>query len=189
MSGTNNGNALWIGGGVSLLVIAAVLWSAREDARKDYESSRPDVGAVSAAGGGWQTRSITDPMGGAGGKIVCTVSTNSLVLPWPYGDIRAELCFRRTERQGFDAMLQVQPDAVVVCHPGRCPITVRVDDGAMRSYDGRDTLGGSSNLVFFENPSRLQRALASSKLVRMELTLLDYGPVVFVFSTANLPPI
>lgn len=189
MSGSSNHEAFWVIGGAGLAIVAIILWSAREDARRDYEQSRPAAAAPAPSPSGWRTRPITDPMGGAGGQIACTLSTNSIALQWPYGEVRAEVCFRRTARQGFDAMIQIQPDAIIVCHTNNCPIEVRIDEGPIRTYAGADTTSGSSNLAFFENPTRLQRAMAGSNRAKIELTIHDHGPAVFSFATADMPAI
>ena len=192
MAGPVSNTRFWLTAAGVAALVGGLLWLAREDGRREYEAERPERATLSAVGAiptGWQARVLEDPMTGEQGRVACTASDNSVDLGWPYGLVRANLCIRRTAREGLDGYVRIMPDGIIVCHTNDCGLTLRVDDGPLQTFSAVDAADGSSDIVFVENPRRLQRALTGSTTARVEVELHDFGRAVFRFQTRETPAI
>lgn len=184
---SNAGRSVAIIGAVSAVLIGAVLLTAREHGRRLYIQESASTSPTPPAG--WRNKTVADPMSNTPVQLACTFSNNVVELPWPYGKVRAELCFRRSERHGLDAFVEVTPKAIIICRADGCRIGVRSGESAMTPLNGSEPVSGAPNIAFFDSPGRLRRTLHGSHYARIELTFLDYGAAVFWFDTDGGPTI
>lgn len=137
----------------------------------------------------WQVTMPVDPMSGKGVKIAELRSENSFRFAFPYeGDTFARLVARRPEGGAIDLFVAIDRGQIL-CHPGSCPVRLRLDDGKAVTVQGTPTADHDSKIVFLPQSSAWWGRIRKAKILRVELTIFQNGSPVYEFRVANAPGI
>jgi TonB family protein len=135
----------------------------------------------------WSYTEDKDEMTDRVTRTACVVSTNQVMLDWPYGNVRAELCLRNSPRFGRDAYVRLLGDGQVLCRSyDGCTVSVRFDDKTAQRYSAVTASDGSSNIFFITNRSRLEGGLLGANLTRVAAEFYQAGVQTMEFDTAGL---
>jgi hypothetical protein len=151
--------------------------------------SIPDINTASAPADApttaWKYHTESDNMGRTK-TFACTTSTNEITQSFPYHDSSAELCLRRSSKDGLDAYVQLDGNGQILCGIESCSIPIKFDGGAIQRFPGVGAADNSSDVIFINSTSRFISTLRRSKRTVIELRLYQNGDQDVVFDTAGL---
>jgi hypothetical protein len=151
--------------------------------------STPDTNTASAPtdtpASAWKYHTESDNMGRTK-TFACTTSTNEVTQSFPYHDSSAELCLRRSSKDGLDAYIQLDGNGQILCGIDSCAIPIKFDGGAIQHFPGVGAADNSSDVIFINSTSRFISTLRRSKRTVIELRLYQNGDQDVVFDTAGL---
>lgn len=127
---------------------------------------------------------------------LATTATAHYFRPGPNGNLVkfASLLVRKHPRWGTDVMLGVytsgKPVALVCTLPEQqdnCTVLVKFDNSPAKTYATNISESGSPNLLFIDDHPQFIQRLQASKLVKIEVLVVNYGSTVLTFETAGFP--
>ena len=149
---------------------------ANEAGANSVEQQRPE----------WRYSSQNDPMNDRPTRTACVWSTNEVVLDFPYGNTRAELCLRDSPQYGRDAYVALEGNGQILCYSYRdCIVRVRFDDEEARTFPAVGPSDNSTNIVFIRNRDRLERGLRSAERTAIQIEFYQAGQQALIFPTAG----
>ena len=143
--------------------------------------------AAESIGKQWNYASREDGMSGKSWQIAWVESRNQFNFDFPYsGAQRATLTLRKHPRHGNDIIFQIEKGQIL-CHSfSGCPIRVRFDDDAPRTYNGTGPADNSSTSVFLPSYADLSQRISRAKRVRVEVNVYQEGSIQAEFDVEGL---
>lgn len=136
----------------------------------------------------WNYRSDEDAMSGKTSKSAQVVSTNSFEFEFPYqGSQHATLALRKHPRWGNDVVFSIE-NGQLLCSSYDCPIRVRFDDEAPRTYEGNEPADNSTETIFIPAFNTISSKLAKAKTVRVEANVYQQGVIQAEFNVEGFDP-
>jgi hypothetical protein len=137
-----------------------------------------------AAATGWNYTSRENAMGDGKTSEACVTSDNEVQLGWPYGNTKADLCLRNSKAFGKDAYVALHGDGQILCRSYEsCTLRIRYGDGKAQSISGIGASDNSTNIVFIQNRSSLERNLKTADKTAIEIEFYQAGRQALVFPT------
>lgn len=141
-------------------------------------------GGVQAPATGWSYTSTENAMGDGKTAEACVTSENEVRLDWPYGNTKADLCLRNSKAFGRDAYVALHGDGQILCRSYEsCTLRIRYGDGPAQSVSGIGASDNSTNIVFIQNRSALERNLKDADKTAIEVEFYQAGRQAIVFPT------
>ena len=134
----------------------------------------------------WTYSASTDAMNDAQTRTACVTSNNEVTQTFPYKDVDAQLCIRKSPRYGLDAYVQLNGDGQILCDIEGCSLHVRFDKGAAGSFPAVSAADNSTNIIFIRRTPALIEALKRSSTTVVEVRLYQNGDQDLRFDTAGL---
>lgn len=161
---------------------------AAEKAADDAEAAAASVvGGGSASAGGptsWSYTSTENAMGDGKTSEACITSENEVRLDWPYGNTKADLCLRNSKAFGRDAYVALHGDGQILCRSYEsCTLRIRYGDKPAQTISGIGASDNSTNIVFIQNRSSLERNLKGTDKTAIEIEFYQAGRQALVFPT------
>lgn len=139
----------------------------------------------------WRYTTSVDEMTDKATQLACVISTNDVQLSFPYKSVPARLCVRQSPEFGLDAYVTLVGDGQFICRSyDGCSVSVRFDKAAPSKFSATDAADGSSNIVFFQNASRLIAGLRGTEKTLVSATFYQAGVQTMEFNTKDFtwPP-
>lgn len=179
--------------------------SARLMAAKSLMSSHPGSAEASEAqtmlpileelyrteniGKQWAYTRAQDAMSGKASVQASVRSRNSFNLDFPYsGPQHATLVVRSHPRWGRDVIFRIERGQILCSSYSDCTVRVRFDDEAPRTLHGNEPADNSTEVVFLPGYADLVRRIGKAKVMRVEVTLHQQGPLVAEFDVEGFDP-
>lgn len=135
----------------------------------------------------WVYSNSSDPMADEQTERACVQSSNIIYLSPPYGETGARLCLRNSPQFGRDAYVSLNENGQILCRSYEsCSIRVRFDKTPAQTWSAIGPSDNSTDMIFIENRSDLERKLRSSKVTNVQLEFYQNGMQTFTFNTAGL---
>lgn len=134
----------------------------------------------------WNYGSTEDGMSGKMSRSAWVNSNNQFNFDFPYsGAQRATLTLRKHPRHGNDIIFEIEKGQIL-CSSYSCPIRVRFDDDAPRTYSGNEPADNSSTYVFLPSYADLSQRIARAKRMRIEVNVHHEGSLQAEFNVDGL---
>lgn len=144
--------------------------------------------AIENIGKQWRYASAEDGMSGKAQRNAYVTSTNTFQFDFPYnGTQRATLQIRKHPRYGNDVIFEIEKGQIL-CHSYSCPVRIRFDDGAPRTYTGNEPADNSSTYVFIPGFADLTQRIARAKRMRVEVNVYQQGAIQAEFDVEGFNP-
>jgi hypothetical protein len=134
----------------------------------------------------WTYSDNTDPMTSKVTKFACTTSTNEVQLTFPYHNVTAQLCIRKSARRGLDAYVQLNGDGQMLCDIEGCSLPIRFDSLPARRFPALESSDHSSNILFITRTASLVASLKKSTKATIEISFYQAGSQALEFPTDHL---
>ncbi len=142
--------------------------------------------ALEKVGKQWSYSSYEDGMTGKRSRSARVSSSNSFEFDFPYkGKQHATLEIRKHPRYGNSVIFEVEKGQIL-CSTYQCPVRVRFDDGAPRTYSGSEPADHSSMYVFIPGFGDLTQRMARAKRMRVEVNIYNQGALQAEFDVEGL---
>ncbi len=123
----------------------------------------------------WRYVSREDGMTGKAERNAFVTSSNSFQFGFPYqGAQHAILQVRKHPRYGSDVIFQIE-NGQILCSSYSCPVRIRFDEAAPRTYTGNEPADNSSTYVFIPGFADITRRMAHAKRMRVEVNIFQEG--------------
>ena len=133
----------------------------------------------------WEKDSTVNDMGEK--NIFYTLdATEKIHLDFPYQGGSTGSLIVRNKNGKLGAMFVIDNGQIDTDYDGTY-VRVKFDDEAPVKWSMGETADGSSDVLFFNNESKLVNKLKSSKKVVVEVPFFQNGNKQFVFNTSGLP--
>jgi hypothetical protein len=133
---------------------------------------------------GWRYTSTENAMGDGKISEACVTSENEVRLDWPYGNTKADLCLRNSKAYGRDAYVALHGDGQILCRSyDSCTLRIRYGDKPAQNISGIGASDNSTNIVFIQNRSSLERNLKGAERTAIEIEFYQAGRQALVFPT------
>jgi len=190
---------------VIALIISIAVYTHSSSSSSTATSSAPpdtqDVSAQTQSGSGeaampsastpqktsWTYSEETDDLTGKKTKFACTTSTNEARLDFPYHNVTAKLCIRKSVKFGLDAYVALDGDGQILCSSYEgCSVRTSFDKGPIKTFSASESADHSSNIIFINGVPRLITELKKSNSVVIELKFYQAGNQDLTFKTDGL---
>ncbi|MFC7379062.1 hypothetical protein [Brevundimonas sp. GCM10030266] len=202
VTSSKSNEAKWIiGGAVVFVVVVGLLLLGTSDngptpqtstahtaPSGDVEIVEPEPKASAEPPSPWVYTRDVDPMDDSVTELACVTSTNEAQLGWPYGNLGARLCIRKTKKWGTDIFIAMNGDAQILCRSyDECRIPTRFGEADPVRYRGTDSADGSSHIAFIADGSvgGFIERLKDADTTRVSLTFYQAGDQVMEFNTRD----
>lgn len=134
----------------------------------------------------WAYSTDKDEMRGGDTRYAQLEGSNTIDLDFPYGEQQGLMIVRQSPQFGFDILVGVRSGQIMCNSFSNSKISVKFDDGPIRTYGCNDASDGSNNLVFVQGAKGFLANLKKSKKVVVEAEFFQNGMQQLTFNTANL---
>lgn len=135
----------------------------------------------------WSYSERGSAMDDAKTKFACTTSINKVSLDWPYDDVTADLCVRRSPKHGLDVIVSLNGKGQILCDSyDGCNVRVRFDSSPARAFTGNGPSDNSTNVLFLSSASKILAAIKKSKKTAVEIEFYQSGSQSLEFNTQQL---
>lgn len=163
---------------------------AADNALSAAADSLSNAGQTSSEADGppsWIYSSNADPMSDEKTELACVQSSNSIYLSSPYGETGARLCLRNSPQFGRDAYVALNENGQILCNSYEsCDVRIRFDKAPAEEWSAVGPSDNSSDMVFIENRSALERKLRGTGTTNVQIEFYRNGMQTFTFNTAGL---
>ena len=123
----------------------------------------------------WIYTESPDQMSSKTTRSASVISKNSFEFGFPYaGPQNARLTLRRHPRWGNDVVLVIERGQLL-CSTYECPVRVRFDDDAPKTYSGTEPADNSSETIFIPGFNAFEARLKKAKKVLIEVNVFQQG--------------
>ncbi len=133
----------------------------------------------------WEYRESRDKLRDEVTKWACTTSLDEVVLDYPYGPVRGELCLRNSPRFGKHAIFRIEKGQFR-CGLDDCSVSIRFDEKAVRKYRAAESSDHSTGVLFILGYDRFTKDLKRSKNLKIETEYFEAGYQTLTFDVTGL---
>jgi len=154
----------------------------------DMNSAASDLNVAGAgsSGDGWQYDTRRDEMRGTTTRNASLTSANQVSLSFPYGTVRARLVVRQRPQDGLNVMF-IADEGQVLCNSfSDSRLSVKFDDGPVRTFGCDGASSGSPEIAFFSAPREVLAQIKRARRMIVEAEFYNDGPQQFTFELAGL---
>ncbi len=136
----------------------------------------------------WRYGTSEDKMGRGTAKHAYTESVNTIELEFPYqGPQHATLTVRTHPKYGKDIFVSVERGQFTCEQYDNCTVSVRFDNGSIRTYRySGTTSAGDNSTIFINDYNTFLSAIKKSKRVKIEAAFFNNGKQVLDFNVDGL---
>ncbi|BCW89133.1 hypothetical protein sos41_22890 [Alphaproteobacteria bacterium SO-S41] len=118
-------------------------------------------------------------------KFACLISDTTLHFDFPYGDVSANLCIRKSPRWGNDVILSVSKGQFLCKYDG-CSVRVRFDKNAVATYSVLEPSDNSTTSLFVQGFDKFVSRTRKADVTIIEAEFYQSGWHQMVFETSGL---
>lgn len=151
------------------------------------KKTAPATPAKPKATSKWQYSQKKDEMTGKTNYYAMLMSDNYTRFSFPYNNYRINMriCVRKHSRYGTDVLIEVPEGQFMTDYDGTY-ISVKFDDGKVKSYLCNEPEDMTSTALFISNSKGFIKKLKSSKVCRISAGFYREGSPTFIFKTEGL---
>jgi DNA-directed RNA polymerase subunit RPC12/RpoP len=147
----------------------------------------PTATSASPAGTAWHYSEKIDPLDDGKTVEACIESDNEVTQDFPYHNVTATLCLRKSKKQGLNAYVYLNSNGQVLCQVyDGCSVAVRFDKRPPRQFHGVGPADHSTNIVFIEGEAIFLASIKKATTTIVEPRIYQNGDQNVIFNTAGL---
>ncbi|KAB2911234.1 MAG: hypothetical protein F9K40_01155 [Kofleriaceae bacterium] len=146
----------------------------------------PVIDAPAVPASSWQYQSETDKMRGVTSDFAATISTNSVDIGGPYGQVELRILLRKGPKFGNDVVVSLSKGQVSCAMFDGCTVAVRFDEHKVETFRAVASDSPLHPALFIRNVSGFVARLKTAKSLVMEIPTFTAGTRQFEFDVAGL---